>query len=130
MLEDLRKTFDPSLTAEINGHVFRVEPPTAREGLILRSKFLDVEKVKQLNELEEINRLFRGELDENGIPFGGLWDELDAAGVGVEEAIHFGMTAVYYWGVGADFAIEHWQSLGKAQAALQKALEEKQNESS
>lgn len=124
-MRDLRDFFNPNLTATIGGHEFTVPCPTAAEGLRIRMIMATPEKAKQLNDFEEINRLFHGDEDNptrinNGeAPTGGLWDELWEHDVTYPEAIHLGITAVMYYGIGENVALLHWESLGKGLTATQ-----------
>ena len=125
-MRDLRDFYNPNMTATINGHEFTVECPTAEEGVKLRMVMGDPEKARDLDDFDQINRLFKGDesnnndmADEGKLPTGGLWDELWAHGVTVPEAFHLGVTAVMYFGIGENVAILHWESLGKGLTATE-----------
>lgn len=104
--------YDDKLTVTINDHEFTVNAPTASEGMRLRMKFAS-KNADDLNELEEITKLFGGEIDEDGVPHGGLWDEFDEHNVTPNIAHHFGVAALYYWGIGPTLATEYWERMGK-----------------
>lgn len=117
-MRELRDFYNPNMTASINGTEYEVECPTAREGLRLRALMTDPVKAEQADDLEEINRLFRGKgFDDDGIPSGGLWDELFAGGVSWEECLHLGMTALIHYGIGEKPAVAYWESAGKGLTA-------------
>lgn len=117
-MRELRDFYNPNMTASINGTEFEVECPTAREGLRLRAIFSDPVQANKVDDLEEINRLFRGKgFDEHGVPSGGLWEELFAGGVSWEECLHLGMTALIHYGIGEKPAVAYWESAGKGLTA-------------
>ena len=129
-MRDLRDFYNPNLTATINGHEYTVECPTAAEGVKLRMMMADTEKAAEMNDLEQINKLFKGDSDDpqgllnsGEIPTGGLWDELWANNVTLPEAMHLGLTAVMYYGIGENVALLHWESAGKGLAATLEAME-------
>ena len=87
-MRDLRDFYDPHLYATINGTRFRVDCPTAAEGFKLRAVMADPKRAAEMNEIEVINQLFKGELsdDPTEMPTGGLWDEMAEAGVKIGRA--------------------------------------------
>lgn len=117
-MRELRDFYNPNMTAAINGVEYEVECPTAREGLRLRAVFSDPVKAAEVDDLDEINKLFRGKgFDDDGAPSGGLWDELFANGVTWEECLHLGMTALIHYGIGEKPAVSYWESVGKGLTA-------------
>ena len=64
------------------------------------------------------DRLFRGTaFEDDGLPVGGLWDELWENEVTWEEATHLGVTAVLYYGINEKAAVAYWESAGKGLTA-------------
>lgn len=113
-MKDLSTIWDDAFTAPINGKTYRVPAPTAHTGLTLRVELAKGEE--KLDKLKWINTIFGGKpLKKNAAPTGGLWDELNDDGVSTEYAIHFGMTAIAYFGYGPQVAEIYWESLGKTE---------------
>lgn len=111
-MKDLADIWDDSFTAPINGKTYRIPAPTAHTGLTLRVELAKGED--KLDKLKWINTLFGGKPLKKGVtPSGGLWDELTADGVGIQYAMHLGMTAIAYFGYGQEVADIYWESLGK-----------------
>jgi len=111
-MRDLRDFYDPHLYATINGTRFCVECPSAAEGFRLRAVMADPKRAAQMNEIEVINKLFKGTLsdDPTEMPTGGLWDEMAKAGVTWPEMLHLGITAVHFYGLGKEVALRWWDS--------------------
>ena len=72
----------------------------------------DPKRAAQMNEIEVINKLFKGTLsdDPTEMPTGGLWDEMAKAGVTWPEMLHLGITAVHFYGLGKEVALRWWDS--------------------
>lgn len=113
ILDDLHQSYKPGMTATIGKHTYRVEAPSAKDGLRLKLMLSDAEAAAEFDPMAEINTIFGGEIDADGIPQGGLWDDLDTNGVTLDEAVHLGMTAIHYFAFGAESAREYWGTLGK-----------------
>ena len=94
--EDLRAFLDPDLYLPIGGKGYRVESPTAREGLRLRSLLLG-EPLDNEQELAELQELM-----------GGTLDEMRADGIKWPEIMHASRTALLHYGVSATIAEKHW----------------------
>lgn len=128
-MRDLRDFYSPHLTATINGHEFTVKCPTAADMLHLKMIMHNPEKAGDFTDFDEINKLFRGDEDNTEkeqrgeAPTGGLWDELWEHEVTMPEALHLGLTAALYFGIGEDYAIVHWESLGKGMTATPEMME-------
>lgn len=103
--------YDDSLTVTINDTEFTVNAPSASEGMRLRMLFAN--KLEGLNEFAEITKLFGGEIGDDGVPTGGLWAAFDEHNVSPNIAHHFGVAALYYWGIGPTMALEYWERMGK-----------------
>ncbi|WP_297453247.1 hypothetical protein [uncultured Corynebacterium sp.] len=116
-MRELRDFYNPNMTASINGTEYEVPAPSAREGLRLHALFADPEKAANAKELDEIHHLFGGTGYEESLPVGGLWDTLWDDGVTWGEAMHLGMTALVYYGIGEKAAISYWESAGKGLTA-------------
>ncbi len=117
-MRELRDFYNPNMTASINGHEYEVPAPSAREGLRLRAMMSDRERANKVNDLAEIHKLFGGTaFEDDGLPVGGLWDELWAHGATWDEATHLGVTAVLYYGIGEKVAVAYWESAGKGWTA-------------
>lgn len=117
-MRELRDFYNPNMTASINGHEYEVPAPSAREGLRLRAIMSDPERANKINDLAEIHKLFRGTaFEDDGLPVGGLWDELWENGATWDEATHLGVTAVLYYGIGEKVAVAYWESAGKGLTA-------------
>lgn len=96
MYDELGEFFDPGLVLPIGGTGYRVESPTAREGLRLR-KLLLTTTLDDKAELAELRQLM-----------GSTFDEMLAAGIKWPEIMHAGRTALLYFGVSPAFAEKHW----------------------
>ena len=117
-MRELRDFYNPNMTASINGHEYEVPAPSAREGLRLRAIMSDPEKAAKIDDLAEIHKMFRGTaFDDDGLPVGGVWDKLWANDVTWGEAVHLGVTAVMYYGIGEKAAVAYWESAGKGLTA-------------
>lgn len=112
-MRELRDFYNPNMTAAINGHEYEVPAPSARDGLRLRSIMSDPAKANNIDDLAEIHKIFRGTAFDDELPVGGVWDELWANDVTWPEAIHLGVTAVLYYGIGEKAAAAYWESAGK-----------------
>lgn len=94
---DLDEFFDPGLRLPIGGREYRIESPTAAEGLRLRSLLLGGDPLDDERELAEIRDLL-----------GATFDEMRAAGVVWPEIMHAGRTALLYFGVSHAVAEQNW----------------------
>lgn len=113
-MRDLRDFYSPHFKATINGTEFEVKCPSAREGVRLQLAMSVPEEAGKLNEVEEINKLFGSKLDKDGLPTGGLWSELNKAGVTYAEGMHLGTAALMYFGLGEEVAVWFWENGGIA----------------
>lgn len=120
-MRDLRDFYSPHMTATINGHKFTVEAPSAKEGLRIQMIMADPEKAAKVNTTEELNKLFKGTIDDEGVPSGGLWDELDEKGVSLPEALHLGNSAMLYYGLNEAAAVAYWESAAEDEDEAPKA---------
>ena len=127
-MRDLRDFYSPHFSASINGHKFTVECPSAEDGIRLKLMVTNPDKIARDDDLTEINRLFKGDPIEESqftLPTGGLWDELWAAGVTWDEAIHLGTTAFAYFAYGEAAAVVLWEGAGNLDPKVQDQIRER-----
>ena len=106
-LQDAEEIVVSGLALPIGRKVYRVEEPTAREGLRLQMMFHDPDmNLSDVEELREIKRLL-----------GPVWDQMNDDGVGWSKMVHAGRTALFKYGLGDENASIFWhgglEALGK-----------------
>ncbi|MBY4571253.1 hypothetical protein ACN95_14630 [Gordonia sihwensis] len=135
---DLADFHDPDLYLTIRGKEYRIPQPNASVGLKIRQAFMS-KVISDATELEFIADILgahwepdvqtvtvldpmTGEpvLDADGNPVveeqdhgtwvGGVWSQMDADGVGWEELMHAGRTALIDVGMGRLTAETHWRT--------------------
>lgn len=94
---DLEEFFDPDLYLPIGGKGYRVESPTAFDGLRLRTRLLSGGRLADEEEVTEIRALL-----------GDTFEQMQADGVKWPEIMHAGRTALLHYAVSADAALIHW----------------------
>ncbi|AEV51983.1 DUF7426 family protein [Prescottella equi] len=108
---DLREFFDPDLHLPINGKTYTIHTPNAADGLRLRAIFADDEQtLTNTDELAEIAKLFGADIDDDGNPTGGVWQQMNDDGISWGEIIHAGRTALMHYGISADFGAIYWRT--------------------
>lgn len=133
---DLSEFHDPDLYLTIRGTEYRIPQPNASTGLKIRQAFA-AKVITDSSELDFIAQILGATwvpdvktiptldpmtgqpvLDDDGNPLveevdqgtytGGVWGEMDAAGIGWEEIMHAGRTALIDVGMGRLVAEAHW----------------------
>jgi hypothetical protein len=95
--KDLEEFFDPDLYLPIGGTRYRVESPTAFDGLRLRKRLLTGGRLVDKEEVDEIRKLL-----------GDTLSQMQADGVKWPEIVHAGRTALLHYAVSAEAAQIHW----------------------
>jgi hypothetical protein len=99
--EDLREFLDPDLYLPIGGKRYRVESPSAREGLRLRVLLLGDGMLDSEQEVAELRKLMST-----------AFDEMRADGVKWPEIVHAGRTALLHYGITPEAAERYWRGGG------------------
>lgn len=97
--DELREFFDPALVLPIGGVEYRVESPTAREGLRLRLLLGD--DGATLGDEQEVT--------EWTALLGPSLERMRSDGVAWPEIVHAGRTALLYFGMSAGVGLKHWE---------------------
>lgn len=119
-MRDLREFFDPDLHLPIDGHVYTVKCPNAETGLRIKKRTINPDPDDQYEEAHLIAAILGAEYHEDTDTMtGGLWDEMVANGVSLDEAMHVGNTALAHYGVSPEFGEYWWENrLGKEHEPL------------
>lgn len=94
---ELNEFFDPALLLPIGGKEYRVESPSAHEGLRLRMLLLTGRVLNHETELDELQALM-----------GDTFDEMRADGIKWPEIIHASRTALLHFALSPAIAVKHW----------------------
>ncbi|AWB84774.1 hypothetical protein [Corynebacterium liangguodongii] len=118
-MKDLRQFHDPDLHLPIGGKVYTVHAPNAQDGLRLKAYVLAPESadmtVTGKANIDMISIVLGATYDPaTDTMTGGLWDELVADGIPLEEVYHVANTAIAHFAVGEAFGEFWWENrLGK-----------------
>lgn len=118
-MKDLREFHDPHLHLPIGGKTYTVKAPNARDGLRLKAYVLSPDSadmtVSGRANIEMIAMILGSTYDPaTDTMTGGLWDELIADGIPLDEVYHVANTAIAHFAVGEVFGEFWWENrLGK-----------------
>lgn len=110
---DLDDFFDPCLRLPIGGTVYVIEPPSAMDVIRLRRMFVDTNaRATSLDRLDWQAKILGAEWDAEGDQYvgadGSVWAQMLADGVGGEQILRAGETALLHFGVNPSTAVIFW----------------------
>lgn len=110
---DLDDFFDPCLRLPIGGTVYVIEPPSAVDLIRLRRMFVDANtRATHLDRIDWQAKVLGAAWDAESEQYvgadGSVWAQMLADGVGGEQILRAGETALLHFGVNAGTAAVFW----------------------
>lgn len=110
---DLSEFYNPDLNLPVHGKVYTIAAPSATDGLKLHRCYDPQFEATTEQQLAEMMKLLGAHPIDDGTPQpdyeGGLFDEMQADGLGWAEIYRVGQTAMLYYGLGPDLAKAYWR---------------------